>query len=185
MPSEPSGAWELIAAYRLSVVKFLQRKCRDIHQAEDLAHDTLIKAARYGNALAHVARPGAWLMQIAANVQRDFVRKEIRHRLLPPTDDLFHEVIGTEPIPGESPGANYYEVDGQRFAEDLLVAEIRELWNGMSVRDRTVLSSYYREGGSAELAAANCGIDRNLVKIRLFRARRRLEADLRRRLDRA
>ena len=176
------AAWSVLAAYRLAVVRFLQRKCRDIHQAEDLAHDTLIKAARYSDSLSRVARPGAWLMQIAANVQRDFVRKEVRHRHLPPSDDVFGEVVGTEPIPGEVAEPNFYEIDGARFAEDELVSEIRTLWEQMSVRDRTVLSGYYREGGSAELAARNCGIDRGLVKIRLFRARRRLESDLRRRL---
>ena len=176
------AAWDVLAAYRLAVVRFLQRKCRDIHQAEDLAHDTLIKAARYSDSLSRVARPGAWLMQIAANVQRDFVRKEVRHRHLPPSDDVFRDMLGTEPIPGEVAEANFYEIDGGRFAEDELVAEIRTLWEQMSVRDRTVLSGYYREGGSTELAAKNCGIERGLVKIRLFRARRRLESDLRRRL---
>lgn len=185
LPCDSPGAWDLIAAYRQAVVKFLQRKCRDIHQAEDLAHDTLIKAARYGNSLSHVSKPGAWLIQIAANVQRDFARKENRQRLLPSTDNLFQEVIGTEPIPGDIPDANFYEVEGRRFDEDRLVTEIRELWQGMSVRDRTILSGYYRAGGSAELAATHCGIDRSLVKVRLFRARRRLEADLRWRLARA
>lgn len=180
--SGPEAAWEVLAAYRLSVVRFLQRKCRDIHQAEDLAHDTLIKAARYSHSLGRVSRPGAWLMQIAANVQRDFVRKEVRHRHLPPSDDVFREIEGSEPIPGEAGEANFYEVDGGRFSEDELVSQIRVLWEQMSLRDRTVLSCYYREGGSAQLAAENCGIDRSLVKIRLFRARRRLESDLRRRL---
>lgn len=181
-PAAGDDAWDVLAAYRLAVVRFLQRKCRDIHQAEDLAHDTLIKAARYSDSLSRVARPGAWLMQIAANVQRDFVRKEARHRHLPPCDDVFQDMLGSEPIPGDSSEANFYEIDGARFAEDELVSEIRRLWERMSLRDRTVLSGYYREGGSSELAAENCGIDRRLVKIRLFRARRRLESDLRRRL---
>ena len=178
----PEAAWDTLASYRLAVVRFLQRKCRDIHQAEDLAHDTLIKAARYSDSLGRVARPGAWLMQIAANLQRDFVRKEVRHRYLPPSDDVFGDMPGTEPIPGDVSLANYYEINGERFGEDELVEEIRVLWEQMSLRDRTVLSGYYRDGGSAELAAKNCGIDRGLVKIRLFRARRRLESDLRRRL---
>ncbi len=184
-PGGSAGTWDLIITYRMAIVRFLERKCRDVHQAEDLAHDTLIKAARYGKALAHVARPGAWLMQIAANVQRDFVRKEVRHRLVPPSDEVFYEALSTEPIPGEAVESNYYEFQGERIAEDRLIEEIRSLWQGMSVRDRTILSGYYREGGSAEFAAMNCGIDRGLVKIRLFRARRRLEADLRRRLVRA
>ncbi len=180
--SRMEAGWDVIAGYRVAIIRFLQRKCRDIHQAEDLAHDTLIKAARYSDSLTRVARPGAWLIQIAANIQRDFVRKEVRHRWVPPSDEIFQAVAGSEPIPGDVPGGNYYEVAGQRFGEEQLVAEVRTLWQGMSVRDRTVLSSYYRDGGSSELAAENCGIDRRLVKIRLFRARRRLEADLRRRL---
>jgi RNA polymerase sigma factor (sigma-70 family) len=181
-PRPRDAAWDVLAEYRLAVVRFLQRKCRDIHQAEDLAHDTLIKAVRYGDSLGRVARPGAWLMQIAANVQRDFVRKEVRHRHQPPSDDVFQDILGTEPIPGEVSEANFYEIDGARFAEDDLVAEIRQLWEQMSLKDRTILSGYYREGGSSALAAQNCSIDRNLVKIRLFRARRRLESNLRQRL---
>jgi DNA-directed RNA polymerase specialized sigma24 family protein len=59
-----------------------------------------------------------------------------------------------------------------------LAATVGEL----PAHDRRVLESYYGGGLCGERTARECGLPRSLVKVRLFRARRRLERLLRPRL---
>lgn len=182
----PSGAeheaWTLVAPHRRAVVTYLRRRCRDIGEAEDLAHDTLLRAILYGGALARVRRPRAWLVQIAANVKRDFVRKQSRVQLRPHDASEFLEIPGTEPVPGDVDEGSTYSVDGRAVDHSDLVAEVDVVWDRLPERDRRVLAAYYREGGSTRDAARAVEVSPALAKVRLFRARRRLEAALRERL---
>ncbi len=181
-PEHGADGWATIAEHREAVVTFLERRCRDVHQAEDLAHDTLLRASRYAAAMARVLRPRSWLVQIAANVQRDAARQEARMQLRPFTDPVFHNVSGTEPIPGDSGSATSYTIHGRAVDRDELVDCVHEVWGGLLERDRTVLEAYYRDGGSTGGAAEAVSVEPTLVKVRLFRARRRLESELRRRV---
>ncbi|MEM1449325.1 MAG: RNA polymerase sigma factor [Planctomycetota bacterium] len=178
----PAADWAALAALRPTVLAFLQARCRDPHQAEDLAHDTLLRAARSRTPLHGVARPSAWALQIAANVQRDHARRESRQQLMPADHTAFAEVIGTEPVPGATRPEVRYDVEGQSIEGDDLMREVREVWCQMLPRDRAILSAYYLEQGGRDEAARACGIRADLVKVRLFRARRRLELAVRARL---
>ena len=81
------------------------------------------------------------------------------------------------------------------FGEDVLVrvgptsvdrrvalAKLGEVFGELRADDRAVLSSYYGGAQSCAETACECGIPSPLVKVRLFRARRRLMRALRRRL---
>ncbi|MEM9379723.1 MAG: RNA polymerase sigma factor [Planctomycetota bacterium] len=187
-PPAPSAAgdephaWGALASLRPVVLAFLRARCRDPHQAEDLTHDTLLRAARSGTPLRGVARPSAWALQIAANVHRDQARRDARQRLVPSDHAALREVIGNEPVPGDAPPQRRYDVDGRSIEGDDLMREVRGVWSRMLPRDRSILSAYYLEQGGRDRAARACGIRADLVKVRLFRARRRLELAVRARL---
>ncbi len=178
------AGWAVLVALRPAVLSFLRHRCRDEHQAEDLAHDTIIRAARHRTCLSLVARPRAWAIQIAANVQRDHARRESRQRLSPPDHPVLVGLLGSEPIPGDLEPAVLYEIEGHTLDGEDLIGEVRALWGELPSRDRAVLSSYYSDEGSTRAAAEACGISHGLVKVRLFRARRRLELAVRARLAR-
>jgi RNA polymerase sigma factor (sigma-70 family) len=163
-------------ALRPSVLAFLKRRCRDEHQAEDLAQETLLRAARHAGYFDHVQRPVSWVLQIAANVHLDHARKESWQHLSPPDHAVFLLIPGTEAVPGDSADLDLYRVDGQEVDGADLTAAVRAVWGTLLERDRVVLSAFYGEGGGTAAAAAACMISRQLVKVRLFRARRRLHA---------
>ena len=171
-----SGCWDQLVALRPSVLAFLKRRCRDEHQAEDLAQETLLRAARHAGYFDHVQRPVSWVLQIAANVHLDHARKESWQHLSPPDHAVFLLIPGTEAVPGDSADLDLYRVDGQEVDGADLTAAVRAVWGTLLERDRVVLSAFYGEGGGTAAAAAACMISRQLVKVRLFRARRRLHA---------
>ena len=76
--------------------------------------------------------------------------------------------------PGEGTGSDLFKVGGIELDGEDLAAAVRTVWGDLLERDRIVLSAYYADGGGTVAAAAACGVQRELVKVRLFRARRRL-----------
>ncbi len=158
------------------MLAFLKRRCRDEHQAEDLAQETLLRAARHAGYFDRVHRPTSWVLQIAANVHLDHARKESWQHLTPPDHAAFLLIPGTEAVPGDLAELDLYRVDGREVDGEDLTAAVRAVWGTLLERDRVVLSSFYGEGGGTAAASTACTISRPLVKVRLFRARRRLHA---------
>ena len=72
---------------------------------------------------------------------------------------------------------------GLHDAEDL-ISHMSVALGTLRAEDRRVLRSYYEGEQDCQATALECGIAPNLVKVRLFRARRRLERAVRRRLTR-
>lgn len=174
-PRERS-CWGELVALRPRVLAFLRRRCRDEHQAEDLTQETLLRAARQGAHFHRIERPLSWALQIAANVHLDHARKESWQHLSPPDHPAFLLIPGTEAVPGDAAEPDLYRVEGEEVDGENLSIAVREVWPRLLERDRVVLSAFYGEGGCTATAAAACGVGRDLVKVRLFRARRRLHA---------
>ena len=168
--------WSPLLELRPAVLAFLRRRCRDEHQAEDLTQETLLRAARHLDHLHRVQRPTSWALQIAANVHLDHARKESWQTLAPPDHAAFLAIPGSEPVPGEGGGPQLYRVGEREVDGDDLSEAVRQVWGRLLERDRVVLASFYLEGGGTRAAASACGVTRDLVKVRLFRARRRLHA---------
>jgi len=175
-PSPERGCWGELVALRPKVLAFLRRRCRDEHQAEDLTQETLLRAARHGDHFHRIERPLSWALQVAANVHLDHARKESWQHLSPPDHPAFLLIPGTESVPGDAAAPDLYRIEGEEVDGEDLALAVRAVWPRLLERDRVVLSAFYAEGGCTASAAAACGVSRDLVKVRLFRARRRLHA---------
>lgn len=169
--------------FRSAVLYHLQRQCVDAHLAEDLAQETFLRAARSKTRIADLDRPVAWLIRIATNLARDNAEKASRDRLLPATGSSLLGLPGSEPIPGEDLVGAFFQVGDRRVSSSELGALLRRVWRKLPIRDQDVLTSYYFEGKSAREAASPYGTPPALVKVWLFRARRRLEGLLRDRMS--
>ncbi|MBD8069109.1 RNA polymerase sigma factor [Bacillus sp. PS06] len=65
-----------------SVLDFILLMVRDYQQAEDLTHETFIKAFSYLDSFKNHSSEKTWLFSIAHNVTVDFLRKKKPSRLL-------------------------------------------------------------------------------------------------------
>lgn len=166
-----------------AVLKHLQRHCADAHLAEDLAQETLLRAARSRTRIADLDRPVAWLIRIATNLAKDTAERASRDRLVPATGPGLLGVPGCEPIPGEDPAGAYFDVGDRKVSSSELGEWLRRVWPELPDRDQKVLSAYYFEGKSARETASPYGTPPALGKVWLFRARRRLEGLLRERVS--
>lgn len=167
-------SWRGLEDQRDAVIRFLSRRCRDEHEAEDLTQETLMRAARYRSGGGERGRLTSWLVQIAANVLRDHARREGRG---PKNgeDELMEQVMDPHPSPGDRKMEGTVELGEHPVDTEDALHHLNVAFTRLLERDRAVLSAYYGAGEDTAHAARECGIRQSLVKVRLFRARRRLE----------
>ena len=180
-----SAAWPKVVPHRDDLIAFLQRHCHDEHLAEDLAHDALVRAVRHAESIGRVRCLGAWLQQIAANAHRDHLRKESRYSDTVVASDSLMAATSREPSPADG-GADQpvFCVAEHHMSADELFEEVGAVLPAMPERDRRMLSAYYLRGDSIQETAERNHVTADLVKVWLFRARRRLEAAVEMRLAR-
>jgi len=178
-PGQWSGLTELEPALR----SFLESRCRDGSEVDDVIQETLLRAARYRSSLADPARLRGWTLRIAGNVLRDHMRRECRLPRVEAGDEWLATLQGNEPDPGGQ--GEHLSLSGAG-----MVLEKAELLDHMEVAlddlrrsDRQVLWSYYGGSPSCSRTARELKIPAELVKVRLFRARRRLLRALQERLQ--
>jgi len=145
---------ELVRSFESSVLRLAARITGDPAEAEDAAQEAFLRAYQ---ALPRFDpdRPfGPWIMKIAAN--RALTRAARRNKDIP--------------LDETAPGPDFEQEQADRNE----VERLRHAVAGMPPSDRAVLSLRYDSGLPLSEIAHTLGIGLSAVKVRLFRARRRL-----------
>jgi RNA polymerase sigma factor (sigma-70 family) len=156
----------------------LAGRCRDVHEAEDITHEALLRAARFRGRQTDPTRLVAWLVRIAANVHRDHVRREARVWYVA-FDDPALEVSAAREQGRPWGDEGHFVIADREVPHSEVAGALALSWDDLCERDRVVLAAFYGEDGSAVAAASACAVPRENVKVRLHRARRRLEERIR------
>jgi RNA polymerase sigma-70 factor (ECF subfamily) len=164
---------------------FLARRCRDDGEIDDIVQETLLRAARYRGSLSQPERLRAWVLRIAANCLRDHLRREGRLPRSDSGDDVFDRIEGREDVPGETPDDRQLLLEGEVVEKDLALKQVLRAMQRLREDDQLVLDSYYVGERTCSETAKVCELAPDLVKCRLFRARKRLRRTLRRRMGRS
>lgn len=175
--------WRGLAELEPDVRAFARRRCRDVHELDDVVQETLLRAARYRRRLQVEDRLRAWTLRIAANVLRDRRIGERWISFLDSDGGLLEELEGGEVDPGSAGEWMSLTDFGLVMERDALVEQVVRVIGDLPAADARVLRSYYQEPLSTERAAAECGVAVSLVKTRLYRARKRLRHRLSRVLE--
>ncbi|MHC4946600.1 MAG: RNA polymerase sigma factor [Planctomycetota bacterium] len=164
---------KIVIRHRGALVKYLYKRIKDYHLAEDLCQETLIRAYTALSTLEEPARIKSWLYSIAYHVSVDWLRNHSARKRseMPSTDYPYQE--------GGVPGID--EILMEREEEAQRRREVERLW-GM-VRElppiyREVFELRYRTWRPIAQISRRIGIPEGNVKVRLFRARRMLMNDL-------
>lgn len=138
-----------------SVLSFILLMVKDYQQAEDLTHDTFVKAYLYYDSFKHYSSEKTWLFSIAHNITVDFLRK--RKPIM-----TFKEVL-------------FLQKDNNLLPEEIIQIkeESYELYKALEkIKDtyRKVIILRKIKGFSIEDTANILGWSESKVKSTLFRA---------------
>lgn len=175
-------AWSGLGEIESDLREFLARRCRDSSEVDDVLQETYLRAARHRHALTEAHKLRAWAMRIASNSLRDLQRRNSRLPRAEVSESAFDLIVGGEADPALVECDDCVRVGVEWVSRGTALRELAATVCELKPDDRRVLESYYAGGSSGERTARECGLSRALVKVRLFRARRRLARKLRRRL---
>ncbi|MDF1837112.1 MAG: sigma-70 family RNA polymerase sigma factor [Planctomycetota bacterium] len=173
---DPVGiGWSGLEEHRTTLRRYLKSRCVDENDIHDIIQESFLRAARYRRVPMDRDRLRGWLMRIASNVQVD----KVRSRAKGPTTGLPQEIWETvgERVQEE---ARFPWGEGElRMGEALQCLE--QASHEMRPQDRRVLTEFYLQRSGTEQIAERLGVSPSMVKVRLFRARRRLKVLLEKR----
>lgn len=158
------GAHELLVRrYWKVLVGHVRTRVRNQRDAEDIAQEAFIKAFRALGSLESPASFLAWLLRIAENQTRDFLRRR------KPTVSLDQLVeSGQQALPGQLDA--FEEEMEQREALSNVLASLARL----PEKYRLVITLRYQLGLSAKEIARQLGEPEGTIRNRVFRALNKL-----------
>jgi len=152
----------LVSRHQAGVLHLVSRFCDDPDGMEDLAQEIFVKAYLNLGTLRNGAVFRGWLHRIAANTCIDWLRRR--------KSDVDMVAGLEESLPDERDQARLEARDARRRLEAAMTV--------LGPRDRMLLVLLGLEGKSVEEVAGMTGMTQVNVKVRAFRARRKLKAYL-------
>ena len=174
--------WDGIENFCPLLRAYFGHRCRDENEAEDLLQETLIKAARSQWGVKDRSRMKGWILRVGSNVLRDHIRKVQRGVVTCNDDGAMALAIAQDADPCTGNPDLTYDLGGESVEGDVLLHSLSLVYGDLRDQDRSLLNSYYGGAEDTATTAEELHIQRSVVKVRLFRARKRLGKALRRNL---
>lgn len=169
-------SWDGLEEHLQALRAFLARRCRDWNQADDVAQEALLRAARFRSRVLDERNLRGWILRIGSTVLRDHLRRERRQVRIEGADDLLAGREGREHEPGQLAEGELSYLEGQIVDREQLMSEVDLALAEEDLLERRMLARSYGADLCRE-RADECEPDSlPLVrrKERLFRARQRL-----------
>ncbi|WP_040205328.1 RNA polymerase sigma factor [Neobacillus jeddahensis] len=138
-----------------SILGFILLMVKDYQQAEDLTHDTFVKAYLYYDSFKHHSSEKTWLFSIAHNLTVDFLRKRKPAIFL---KEMFHFQRDNFPLPEE-----IFRIKEESYELYQALGELKDTY-------RKVIILRKIKGFSIEDTSKILGWSESKVKSSLFRA---------------
>jgi RNA polymerase sigma factor (sigma-70 family) len=175
-------SWNGLEELRGGLLAALRARCVDENEVDDVIQETFLRAARFRALFGEPHHLDGWAMRIALNVLTDRHRRHRRVRASNASEREIDGIAGREAVPGEEAPQERFHLGSHEIEKEDALSLLDAACRQLREDDRAVLSSFYGGRGSCRETGAACGLSSRVVKLRLFRARRRLLLCMRRRL---
>jgi len=165
----------LVVAHRQCVWSYILKMIRDHHLADDLCQEVFIRAYQMFDSLLDKTRVRSWLFSIGYHVVIDWIRrKKTEKRLIRNLGKL------------QPPDATWCSPLGAALRrEEMRLADrgVEALWrivDTLPSHYREIMKMRYREHHSLRTIASRTGISVGNIKVRLHRARKIVNSEMKR-----
>ncbi len=172
---EEAGLQELMARHREALFRFVYRYVKNEADAGALTEETFFRVYQKAGSFQPKAKVSTWMFSIAGNLCRDFIRRNRKRRgdlslnaPVPGAENLeqAHAFAADGPNPGETATSN----EALRSVERAIHALPHKL--------KFPFIFCVLEDHSYDACAEILGTNRKTVETRIYRARKRLRAEL-------
>jgi RNA polymerase sigma-70 factor, ECF subfamily len=162
---------EVITLHQRMIYGYLLRFTRNVHDAQDLFQDTFLRAYRAYAALPPDADLQAWLMRIAVNLSKNYVRDRQRRTRVLVNEEPKHEQSPPRIADNSSPTEQ--AMISRETAQTLFTTI-----DALPFRQRTALIQRQFEGLDYDAIAANLSCSPESARAHVYQALRKLRVAL-------
>ena len=160
----------LVRKYQKGVHALVWRKIGDFHIAQEITQDAFLTAYKKLGTLKNPTQFSGWLYVIAANLCRDWFRKN--HM------PMLESLEATEASEVDRVSYSQYVAEKQATEADETRREVvKKLLQKLPESERTVITLHYLGEMTIKAVSEFLGVSQNTVKSRLSRARNRLRKE--------
>ncbi len=167
---------ELVRLHQRRVLGIVAGILRWSEDIEDIAQQVFLKVFTALRRFDGRSSFGTWLYKITVNETYDYLRKRKARKLVYESDLSVEQEERLSQLPPEEPGRAALEQAESRQAVERLLSQL-------APEERLMIVLKEVEGYSVEEISSALGMNSNTVKVRMFRARRRLSELYRRRYE--
>jgi len=162
---------EVVTLHQGAVYRYLLRFTRNPQDAQDLFQDTFLRAYRAYAALPTEANVRAWLMRIAINLTKNYVRDRLRHRR------VIVESADSDSPYGQPEGVAQLDTEGEMLSRETAHTLLTAI-DALPFRQRVALVQRQFEGLDYPTIAANLGCSQDSARAHVYQALRKLRLAL-------
>lgn len=160
----------LVDNYKDLVFTLALRLTKNREEAEEVAQDTFIKVYKNLSKFKGDSKFSTWIYRVAYNTSLDYVKKQKRTQNTVAIDEFTEHQVKTL-----DNALSLMEAEEQKLA-------VQNCINELPNEDGFILTLYYFEDQSLEEIAKTIDLKPNNVKVKLFRARKKLATILKQQL---
>ena len=161
----------LVEKYQKSVHALVWRKIGDFHYAEDITQDTFLRAYQKLPTLRNPSQFHGWLSVIANRLCLNWLRKQKPEKQLQSLEDTPVEKVAT------SDYARYVSEQRETEATEHRFEIVKKLLAKLPEGERTAMTLHYLGEMTIKEISRFLGVSVDTVKMRLHRARKRLQKE--------
>ena len=152
----------LVEKYQTMVFSMAVKMLKHKEEAEEVAQDTFIKAYRSLATFSGTSKLSTWLYRIAYNTCLDRIKRNSKYN-----NNIEIDAISSDEL---SSATSIYE-EIERKERSVI---IKECMNQLSEEDRVILHLFYFDEQNLKEIKEVLSISESNIKVKLFRARKRL-----------
>ena len=161
----------LVNRYKDLVYTLTMRMLKNREEAEEVAQDSFIKAYKSLNRFKGDSKFSTWIYKIAYNTSLDRLKKNKKHYNDVPIDEFTEHQVKTI----DNALDNLESKEQTKAIQDCITL--------LPSEDGFLLTLYYFDEMSLEEISQTVGLTSNNVKVKIFRARKKLATILKNRLE--
>jgi RNA polymerase sigma factor (sigma-70 family) len=159
LDGDPDAFAPLVDKYKTMAYNISLKLVRHPEDAEEITQDSFIKAYRSLRGFKGDARFSTWLYRIVHNSSISHLRK--KQRTVKP--DIEDRAL-----------VNLPDTDHESQNDEFMAAALKKAVDDLPEMERTMIMLYYYEESSIDDIASVTGLSVSNVKVKLFRARKKL-----------